>query len=239
MARMAARIAPSKQLSLSGLLRNGRSTDQLETNDLRALSSEVFRWAACHAHMYVDARGGVAIGAGHRLASVGAAVALPWLHRGRGRAATRAEIESAFHRVRALGPGQQALAYRLASDLVLPAGVAGDLVTARIARELLPGLRRLFRTFDRYPAPARRALVEMAFDLGLSALSKFRNLIAACERGNFSRAADHCLRRRRRELRNAATRALFIKAASYPPACAPSPSASNSRRWLVNGVRCG
>jgi hypothetical protein len=224
MARMAPRFAPSKQLSLA-------SADQHETNELRALCSEVFRWTACRAHMCVDSRGHVAAGAGHRLPSAAAAATLPWRHSGSGTVATRAEIADAYRRVRAQGPGQKTLTYRLASDLALSPGVAADLVMARIAREVLPGLRTLFRSFDRYPAPAQRALVEMAVDLGLTGLSKFRNLIAACERGNFSLAAEHCLRRGHRELRNAATRALFSKAADYP--------ASDRRRWLVNGVRCG
>jgi len=224
MARQAARFAPSKQLSLA-------SAHQDETNELRSLCSEVFRWTACRAHMYVDSRGHVAAGAGHRLPSAAAAATLPWRNSGSRTAATRPEIEDAFHRVRAQGPGRTTLTYRLASDLVLSPGVAADLVMSRIARDLLPGLRARFRSFDRYPLPARCALVEMAVDLSLPGLSRFRNLIAACERWNFSLAAEQCLRRGHRQLRNAATRALFIKAAHYP--------ASDPRRSLVNGVRCG
>ena len=180
------------------------------------MCSEVFRWATCHAHMYVDSGGHVATGAGHRLANAAAAAALPWRHRGTGRPASRPDIDDAFHRVRVQGSGRTALAYRVASDLVLPHGVVGDLVIARLDRELLPGLRGVFRTFDRYPAPARRALVEMAFDLGLARLCKFRNLIAACERGAFATAAEHCHRRGRRDPRNAATRTLFLDAENYP-----------------------
>jgi hypothetical protein len=177
--------------------------------------------------MYVDSGGHVATGAGHRLPNAAAAAALPWRHRGTGRAATRPDIDDAFHRVRVQGSGRTALAYRVASDLVLPAGVAGDLVIARLDEELLPGLRAAFRSYDRYPAPARRALVEMAFDLGVARLRKFRNLIAACERGDFATAAEHCHRPGRREARNAATRALFCDAANDP------------RRRLENERGCG
>ena len=116
--------------------------------------------------------------------------------------------------MRALGPRQRTLAYRLATDLVLAAGVAGDLAIARVERDVLPGLRRLFAGFDRYPLPARRALVDMAFDVGLAALATFRNLIAACAQGDFTRAANHCHRRTSRETRNAATRLLFLEAAN-------------------------
>lgn len=165
--------------------------------------------------MYVDSHGQVATGVRQWLPNAAAAAALPWHHIETGRAATRTEIEDAFRQVQAQGSGRMALAYRMASNLVLPAGVAGGLLLTRIQREVLPALRRLFRGFDRYPLPARRALVEMGFDLGAAPLSKFRNLIAACERGDFAMAAEHCRRRRRGDARNAATHALFVDAERY------------------------
>jgi hypothetical protein len=164
--------------------------------------------------MYVDSRGIVATGVGHALPTFDAATALPWCHRATGLSATPGEIRRAFARVRALGPRRKTLSYRLASDLVLPAGVAGDLAIGRIEREVLPGLRRLCSGFDRYPLPARRALVDMACDVGLAGFARFRNLIAACARHDFVTAANHCHRRGGRETRNAATRFLFLEAAN-------------------------
>lgn len=178
------------------------------------MCTEVLRWESCRPHMYVDSRGFVATGAGHALPTVGAAIALPWRHRATGLAATPAEIRRAFVRVRALGPRQKTLSYRLASDLVLPAGVAGALAIARIERDVLPGLRRLCPDFDRYPLSARRAVVDMACDLGLAGLARFRTLIAACGQRDFATAANHCHRRGGRETRNAATRILFLEAAN-------------------------
>lgn len=163
--------------------------------------------------MYVDARGFVATGVGHPLPTADAAMALPWCHRATGGPAAPTEIRRAFARVRALGRRQTALSYRLASDLVLAAGVAGDLAIGRIEREVLPGLRRLCPDFDRYPLAARRALVDLAGDLGLVRLARFRNLIAACAQHDFARAANHCHRRDSRDLRNASTRVLFLEAA--------------------------
>ena len=195
--------------------RTQTSFDELNaTSDTRSLCAEVLRWEACRPHMYVDHRGFVATGAGHTLPTVYSAIALPWRHRASGVSATAAEIRRAFGRVRALGPRQKTLSYRLASDLVLPAGVAGDLAIARIERDVLPGLRRLCPDFDRYPLPARRALVDMAFDLGPAALSRFRNLITACAARDFPTAANHCHRHGGRETRNAATRLLFLEAAN-------------------------
>ena len=188
--------------------------DRLATNDTRSLCAELLRWESCRPHMYVDGRGFVATGVGHALPTVDAAIALPWRHRATGLSATPAEIQRAFVRVRALGPRQKTLSYRLASDLVLPAGVAGDLAIGRIERDVLPWLRRLCRGFRRYPLPARRALVDMAFDLGLAGLARFRNLITACAQRDFATAANHCHRRGSRETRNAAMRILFLEAAN-------------------------
>jgi hypothetical protein len=162
--------------------------------------------------MYVDAGGDVAVGSGHRLPNAGAALALPWRHRGTGAAAAPDDVRAAFEQVRVQGPGLRSIAYRFASDLVLAAGVVADLTAARVERELLPGLRRLFPGFDRYPLPARRALVDMGSDVGLHALKKFHNLVAACERGDFATAAEHCHRRCACGIRNAAIRILFNEA---------------------------
>ncbi len=171
------------------------------------------RWERCHQHMVVDARGNVATAIGHVLPNADAAVLLAWRHRGTALPATRAEIRAAFDQVRAQGPGHRSIAYRFASDLVLAAGVSVALVAARLERDLLPGLRRLFPEFDRYPLLAQRALVDMGYDLGLAVLGKFRNLIAACGRRDFATAAEHCHRRTTRQIRNVATKILFQQAA--------------------------
>jgi GH24 family phage-related lysozyme (muramidase) len=83
-----------------------------------------------------------------------------------------------------------------------------------VERELLPGLRRLVLQFDDFPLPAQRALVDIAYTVGLEELARFRNLLAACERRDFATAAEHCRRRGTREIRNAATRELFLQAAA-------------------------
>jgi GH24 family phage-related lysozyme (muramidase) len=180
---------------------------------VRPLCAEIIKWEGYRREMYVDVRGRVRTGVGHRLDDVGAALALPWCHRTTGRRASAPEIRSAFARARAQGARHRAPAFQRAMDLVLPPGLAGDLLTERIERTLLPGLRRLCPRFDGYPLPARRALVEMAFDLGLGKLSRFHELIAACERRDFAAAADHCQRRRSHSARNVATRHLFREAA--------------------------
>jgi type VI secretion system secreted protein VgrG len=218
MARIAPRATTPTQTSIAGLRPTATPTET------RTLCTELIRWEGGCQHLYVDTYGNVATAVGHRLPNANAAIALPWRHRGTGVSATPSEIRAAFEQVRAQGPGLKSIAYRFASDLVLAAGVAVDLAVTRVQREVLPGLRRLCPTFDRYPLPAQRALVDMAYDLGTRGLAKFRNLIAACKRGDFATAAEHCHRRTTRGIRNAATRNLFREAADLTASVCPPPT---------------
>jgi GH24 family phage-related lysozyme (muramidase) len=196
------------------------ATGDLFANDgdpipnVRTLCAELIKWEGCRREMYVARRGGVRTGVDHLLLDADAALALPWTHRSKGRPATPVEIRIAFAQARAQGLGHPAPAHQRASDLVLPAGFAGDLAAARLEQTILPGLRQLCAGFDRYPLAARRALVDMAWNLGLGQLAKFHNLIAACARADFRAAADHCHRRRCHSARNVSTRNLFRQAAA-------------------------
>jgi GH24 family phage-related lysozyme (muramidase) len=201
-----------------------------------ALCAAIVRWEGCRREMYVDVRGDVRTGVGHLLEDASAALALPWCHRTTGRRASAPEIRIAFARARAQGVGHRAPAFQRALDLVLPAGLAGELLTDRIERTLLPGLRRLCPHFDRYPLPAQRALVEMAFDVGLAELSRFHRLIAACEREDFGAAADHCHRRSSHSARNVATRGLFREAATRVGWAGRAATSSGSQRELFGPV---
>jgi GH24 family phage-related lysozyme (muramidase) len=177
-----------------------------------ALVADLSRWEGSTRHMYVDTRGHVTTGIGHLLRDANAAVALPWLHRSTGAPAMPEEIRAVFERVAAQPPGQHASRYERMSDLVLPPNLAHDLAAARLQREFLPGIRRLCPGFDGYPQPAHRALVDMAYNLGVGGLGKFSNMLRACERGDFAAAADECNRRSCRDDRNEATRELFLAA---------------------------
>jgi hypothetical protein len=103
--------------------------------------------------------------------------------------------------------------YEKVSDLVLPADVRNQLAVDRLTREFLPGLRRMFPGFDAYPEPAQRALVDMAYTLGVKGLEvRFPKLVAACRSNNFSLAAAQSSRSSARAERNATTRSHFLEA---------------------------
>ena len=179
----------------------------------RALCTEILKWEGYRRDMHVDWRGDVRTGVGHLLPSANAALALPWRHKTTGLPATAREVRAAFEQVCAQGSGHQAPAHQRASDLVLPPGFAGVLTIRRLERELLPALRRLCPRFDDFPLSAQRALVDIAYNVGVAVLRRFYNLVAACNRWDFAAAADHCQRRTASGARNVATRELFRKAA--------------------------
>ena len=176
------------------------------------LATDLSRWEGSARHMYVDTRGHVTTGIGHLLRDANAAVALPWLHRSTGKPAMPAEIQAAFAHVAAQPAGRHASHYEHASDLVLPPNLPRELAAARLEREFLPGLRRLCPGFDGYPQPAQRALVDMAYNLGLGGLARFSKMLRACERGDFAAAGNECHRHTCRDDRNDATRELFLAA---------------------------
>jgi GH24 family phage-related lysozyme (muramidase) len=193
-------------------------------SDAQTFLKDVKRWEGEHRFMYVDGRGYVTTGIGHLLKNTDEALKLPWLHRGTGRPATPAEVRSAFERVaqewadykrgHPNGNGYGATHYADKSDLLLPQGEATRLALGRLNKEFLGGLRKLFPDFDRYPLPAQRGLVDMAYNLGVGKLEKtFPNFVDACRRGDFGAAADECKRSSSRKERNDATQALFREAA--------------------------
>ena len=63
---------------------------------------------------------------------------------------------------------------------------------ARVVSELEGKMPRLYR----YPERVQTALTDMAFQLGIAGLMKFRKMIAALEAGDYRTAADEALNSR-------------------------------------------
>jgi GH24 family phage-related lysozyme (muramidase) len=204
-----------------GAIRNGH-----HAADASVFLREIKVWEGEHSNMYVDTRGYVTTGIGHLLKTPGDATKLPWVHSGTGRAATTAEVKVAFARIAQTGAdfkrdhpnvnGMTPKEYAKISDLVLPEGLSTKLATDRLNGEFLKGLRKMFPAFDSYPMPAQRALVDMAYNLGVGKLhDRFPKLLGACRETppNFAAAAVESHRSSCREDRNDATRTLFEQAA--------------------------
>lgn len=186
---------------------------------------EITRWEGEQRNMYIDTRGYVTTGIGHLLQTSGDALKLPWQHSSTGQPATPAEIKSAFGRLaqawvdyKSSHPDAKGLPQtncERASDLVLPGNLPTKLAVARLNGEFLKGLRKTFPAFDSFPMPAQRALVDMAYNLGVAKLERrFPRLVAACRqpRPDFATAAAESHRSSSRESRNRATYNLFMDA---------------------------
>jgi GH24 family phage-related lysozyme (muramidase) len=208
-----------------------RANPRHTTIDVGALRDDLLRWEGNKPFMYLCSAGYVTTGIGNKLANAQEAIALPWQHTTTGLAATPAEIRTAFERVAAMTAEFRredpkapnpfgAKHYKNVSDLVLPEGAANQLAVDRLEKDFLKGLRGLFPSFDGYPQPAQRALVDMAYTLGVSGLeTKFPSVVKACREGRFADAAKYSHRKvkanegRKGDERNAATRNLLLEAA--------------------------
>jgi len=184
--------------------------------------ADLLHWEGdCH-HLYLDKHGLVTIGIGNLVGSAEAAAELPFVDRRTSQPATRAQIVEAFDKVSHLHKGPVAGAFASATTLRLPEGAVRALAAERLAGEFLPALRRDFPGFDGFPAPAQRALVDMAYNLGVGGLGKFHELRAAVDTGDWRTAAAECHRRTCRAERNEWTRDLFLEAAGASAPGRPS-----------------
>jgi GH24 family phage-related lysozyme (muramidase) len=160
-------------------------------------------------YMYLDTAKPprVTIGAGNMLPNVPAATTLPFVNTTTNAKATSAEIAFAFHSVASMKGGQGSQYYEQDPSIEITEEKAKELAITRLKNEFIPLLRRHFVGFDRYPVPARRALIDMIYNMGWSSgeearggkphhgLITFEALRRAAEAGEWKTAALHCHRR--------------------------------------------
>jgi GH24 family phage-related lysozyme (muramidase) len=164
--------------------------------------------------LYCDTRGFVTTGVGNLVATPEAAVALPFL-RMDGQAASAAEKTAGWSTVKgAFDPNKSADYYRGFSSIRLTMVDVRLMADHRLEAEFIPGIKRLCHDFDSWPLPARKAMVDMAYNLGLGGLAKFHNLLADCQAHDWAKAASDCHRSSCREMRNLWTSQCFIEAAA-------------------------
>ena len=169
-------------------------------------------WEGRFAYMYLDTRGFVTVGVGKMLPDVAAAQALGFVRRSDGQPATAAEIRADFERVKQQPMGRLAKTYKASTLLDLP-DAAVDALLQTTVHGFETSLRANFAGYDNYPAPAKRALLDMVYNLGPSKLMAFANLKKAVEAKKWAVAAQECERRGPSPERNNWTREMFMKAA--------------------------
>jgi len=169
-------------------------------------------WEGRIPHMYLDTRGFVTVGVGYLLADAAAAQALPFVRRADRVAASPTEVRTDFDRVHQQAMGKLAQSYRVFTQLDLPDPAIDALLQATVAR-FEAGLVQNFTAYATYPAPAKRALIDMAYNLGIDGLLKFKRLKAAVQARNWAQAAAESHRNGPSDDRNDWTRQMFLKAA--------------------------
>ena len=169
-------------------------------------------------HLYLDTKGLVTVGVGTMLPNVAAAQALRFVVRSTQAAASAKEIETDFNAVLAMTASQLAAKYRPSTLLDMSEDQIDTLLDSEITtREA--GLRVQFKDYDTYPAGARRALIDMVFNLGMGSAAKntgllaFKTMKTAIEADDWKKAAAACHRKGPSEERNNWTRDRFLESA--------------------------
>lgn len=164
-------------------------------------------------HMYLDSEGLLTVAIGKRLFSVEDAQKLPFVRRADGKAATKAEIKTDYDKVSQQPGKQKAYKYKPHTALDLPEEEIDKLLKSTV-EGFVKSLKADFAGYDSYPAPAKRALLDMIYNLGRKGLKSYTGLRKAAEEGRWKDAAKKCRRGRIPEDRNAWTRDLFLQAAN-------------------------
>lgn len=175
-------------------------------------AADFARWEGRVPHMYLDTRGLVTVGIGQRVFSLKQAQGMPFERRSDKAKASADEIKADHEAVLKQPAGKRWPYYTPYTKLDLP-----EEEIDRLLREKVDGfeadLRASFAGYDNYPAPAKRALMDMIYNLGKTGLLKFTTLKKAAEAGEWKKAAERCRRIGPSDERNDWTRDLFLEAA--------------------------
>lgn len=178
------------------------------TERLRAL---IKAGEGCIPYMYLDTVGKVTVGVGNMLPNSDAAVALPFVDRDSGEAASEELIIDEFENLSKQEFGQSfgASAFSHFTSVGLTDDGINELLDSRIA-EFETGLKGNFEDFDTYPDDAKIGIMDMAFNLGVHGLmSKFPTFVKGVKSENWKLCAEQCRRRGISDHRNEEVKELF------------------------------
>jgi lysozyme len=154
-------------------------------------------------YMYLCTGGAVTVGVGHAIFDPGHALQLPW-----DGSPSPLLIHSDYARVATAEKGRPAAHYQALTKCRLSEGAIATLLDADIAA-FEKNLSAQMSAWSSFPEPVQQALFDMAYNLGVGGLLKFRKLLAACAAGKWEIAATQCHRAGIAEERNRETAALF------------------------------
>ncbi|MGO4209692.1 hypothetical protein AB4Y89_03255 [Terriglobus sp. 2YAB30_2] len=164
--------------------------------------------------MYLDTVGKVTVGAGLMLPTTQSATALPFQFDGR--PAHNQEIIVDFRRVSSMVKGKAAGFYRSPMSVLLTA-VEIDVQLRAAVTHLDQDLRKEIPIWDALPASAKVALLDMAYNLGMTDLLQgYPRLLHAVVTGDWKTAAAECHRNGPAPARNEWTRQQFLAYIAAP-----------------------
>lgn len=178
--------------------------------DYDQLFGDLQVWEGFVPFMYLDnaVPPRVTVGVGNMLPDIATAQTLPFVNTTTGQAATPDEVAAAYNKVTAMPGALSWKKYKQSPSIELDPTKSRDLALARLRNEFIPELRQAFPHFDVYPFPAQRALIDMAYNMGVGrparvshgvhhsakGLYKFDALRKAAEAGDWLAASQHCQR---------------------------------------------
>ncbi|AOT10067.1 pesticin C-terminus-like muramidase [Pseudoalteromonas luteoviolacea] len=193
---------------------------QFNTINRRKAAKHICLYEGVIAHLYVDTRGNVTLGAGFHITDAKALSKLALREKATHKAASRAVKIQEFETIARLPAGQLASWYESHCKLYLPQQECVKLLEKKVA-EFEGELCRLFSPkngyipFHRMPPNVQLALLDMAYNLGTPNLSRaWPNLLHAIRTENWPQAAKECHRKHVSKARNNATERLFKQSGS-------------------------
>jgi GH24 family phage-related lysozyme (muramidase) len=184
---------------------------------------DIIAWEGVVQYMYLDTEGHVTVGAGNLLKTIEpskpgdklAARTHPFQNMDQGRAATPQEITDAFNKVKAMPPRLFYTEYAQRPKIALTDAYIKQLAKERYETEFLPAVKEGFPDFETYPRAARRGILDVTYNVGISVPQKWTKLIAAVKARNWTQAAVECRTRpqNKEDTRNEWRKALFLYAA--------------------------
>jgi GH24 family phage-related lysozyme (muramidase) len=184
---------------------------------------DIIAWEGVVPYMYLDTEGWVTVGAGNLLKHIEpttagdnlAAKTHPFVNMDTGKAATPQEITDAFNKVKAMPAKMFYTEYALRPKIALTDAYIKQLAKTRYETEFLPAVKAGFPDFETYPRAARRGILDVTYNVGVSVPKKWTNLIAAVKARDWQKASVECRTRpqNKEDTRNEWRKALFLHAA--------------------------
>lgn len=182
------------------------------TIDITQLKQKIKIQEGCIEHMYLDTRGFVSIGVGKLLSRETEAADLTFIREDSGTAANKQEIVDEYNFLKTQKSGLIASRYNQFTKLILPQQAIDEVLEQQI-KYFQNGIIKEISDYLEFPDEAQEALLDMAFNLGISGLfKKFPTMIRAAKRRDWESCAKECHRRGIGENRNKETETLFLRA---------------------------